>query len=216
MVGEQLNFLDDPLNTLEMELRSNYRFEFIVGHHPSMIKNLKLVSQIADTDATVLIIGESGTGKELIARALHYNCKRQDSPFVTINCGALPESLLESELFGHVKGAFTGAIKDKPGWFESANGGTIFLDEVCEMSPALQVKLLRILQTGDYSPVGSAENRKCSVRFVAATNQDLLAFVHEGKFREDLYFRLNVIDIELPPLRERKSDIPSDRCRPLR
>ena len=208
MVGEQLNFLDDQWETLEKELRSRYRFEFIVGHHPKMIKNLKLVSQIADTDATVLIQGESGTGKELIARALHYNSKRQDSPFVTINCGALPESLLESELFGHVKGAFTGAIKDKPGWFESANGGTIFLDEVCEMTCALQVKLLRILQTGDYTPVGSTESRKCDVRFIAATNNDLLDLVHEGKFREDLYFRLNVIDIDLPPLRERKSDIP--------
>jgi len=172
-----------------------------------MIKNLKLVSQIADTDATVLILGESGTGKELIARALHYNSSRQSNPFVTIDCGALPESLLESELFGHVKGAFTGAIKDKPGWFESANGGTIFLDEVCEMTSALQVKLLRILQTGDYTPVGSTESRKCDVRFIAATNSDLLELVHEGKFREDLYFRLNVIDIDLPPLRERKSDI---------
>jgi len=207
MVGEQLNFLGDHWETLEKNLRSRYRFEFIVGHHPKMIKNLKLVSQIADTDATVLIQGESGTGKELIAHAIHYNSKRQDNPFVTINCGALPESLLESELFGHVKGAFTGAIKDKAGWFESARDGTIFLDEVCEMTCELQVKLLRILQTGEYTPVGSTENRKCNVRFVAATNKDLLALVHEGKFREDLYFRLNVIDLELPPLRERKSDI---------
>ncbi|MFQ6114992.1 MAG: sigma-54 interaction domain-containing protein, partial [bacterium] len=205
--GKQLDFLDDQLGTLETELRSRYRFDFIVGHHPKMVMNLKLVSQIADTDATVLIHGESGTGKELIARALHYNSKRQYNPFVTINCGALPESLLESELFGHVRGSFTGAIKDKPGWFECAHGGTIFLDEVSEMTPALQVKLLRILQTGDYSPVGSTETRKCDVRFVAATNKDLPALVHEGKFREDLYFRLNVIDIEVPPLRERKSDI---------
>lgn len=208
MRAEHLNYLDDQWETLEQELRSRYRFEFIVGHHPGMVKNFKLVSQIADTDATVLILGESGTGKELIARALHYNSRRQSNPFVTINCGALPESLLESELFGHVRGAFTGAIKDKPGWFESANGGTIFLDEVSEMSPALQVKLLRILQTGDYSRVGSTQNHKCDVRFIAATNKDLLELVHEAKFREDLYFRLNVIDIELPPLRERNSDIP--------
>ncbi|MFQ5754100.1 MAG: sigma-54 interaction domain-containing protein, partial [bacterium] len=141
-------------------------------------------------------------------RALHCNSRRQYNPFVTINCGALPESLLESELFGHVKGAFTGAIKDKTGWFEHANGGTIFLDEVSEMTPALQVKLLRILQTNDYSPVGSTENRKCDVRFIAATNKDLQALVKDEIFREDLYFRLNVIDIEVPPLRNRKSDIP--------
>ncbi|MFQ5709435.1 MAG: sigma-54 interaction domain-containing protein [bacterium] len=208
MLGEQLNFLDDQWSSLEKELRSRYRFDFIVGRHPRMIRSLKLVSQIANTDATVLILGESGTGKELIARALHYNSNRQSNPFVTINCGALPESLLESELFGHVRGAFTGAIKDKLGWFESANGGTIFLDEVSEMTPTLQVKLLRILQTGDYSPVGSTESCKCDVRFIAATNKDLLALVYETKFREDLYFRLNVIDIDLPPLRERKSDIP--------
>ncbi|MFQ5865747.1 MAG: sigma-54 interaction domain-containing protein [bacterium] len=206
--GKQLNFLEDQLSTLEMELRSTFRFEFIVGHHPKMVNNLKLVSQIADTDATVLVQGESGTGKELIARALHCNSGRQDEPFVPINCGALPESLLESELFGHVRGAFTGAISDKPGWFERANGGTIFLDEVSEMTPALQVKLLRILQAGDYSPVGSTENRKCDVRIIAATNKDLLALVHQERFREDLYYRLNVIDIEVPPLRDRKSDIP--------
>lgn len=195
-------------DTFEAELRSNYRFESIVGHHPKMIEVLKLVAQIADTDATVLIQGESGTGKELIARALHDNSSRRDKPLVPINCAAIPEHLLESELFGHVRGAFTGATKDATGWFERADGGTIFLDEVNDMSPALQVRLLRILQTGEYSRLGSTEIHYCDVRVIAATSQDLRNLVREGKFREEVYYRLNIIDIWLPPLRERKCDIP--------
>jgi len=200
--------LMNRVNELEKELRSKYQFDAIIGHHPKMVAILKLITHIANTDATILIQGESGTGKELIANALHYNSSRKDKPFVPINCGALPENLLESELFGHQKGAFTGAIADKLGWFERANGGTIFLDEVSEMSPELQVKLLRVLQTGEFSRVGSTEIRYCNVRVIAATNQNLKNLVKAGKFREDLYYRLNVIDIELPPLRERKGDIP--------
>ena len=193
---------------LQDKLRNAQQFNFIVGHDPKMAKIFKLVAQIADADATVLIKGENGTGKELIARALHCKSRRRNQSFVPINCGAMPENLLESELFGHVRGAFTGAIKDKIGWFECAGGGTIFLDEVSEMTRALQVKLLRILQTGEYSRVGSTEIRHCKVRVVAATNKDLQALVEAGSFREDVYYRLNVIEIELPPLRDRKGDIP--------
>jgi transcriptional regulator with GAF, ATPase, and Fis domain len=194
--------------SLERELRSRFQFESIVGHHPKMVDILRLVSQVADTDATVLITGETGTGKELVARALHFNSGRRDMPFITINCGALPENLLESELFGHIKGAFTGAVKDKTGWFERAHGGTMFLDEVGEMPPALQVKLLRVLQTGEYSPVGSTETRFCDVRVVAAASRDLNLHVQEENFREELYYRLNVIDVNMPSLRERREDIP--------
>ncbi len=193
---------------LEAELRARYDFESIVGHHFKLLEILKIVAQVADTDATVLIQGESGTGKELVARALHYNSRRQNHSFVPINCGALPENLLESELFGHVRGAFTGAVTNKSGWFERANGGTIFLDEVSKMTPALQGKLLRVLQTGEYAPVGSAEIRHCAVRIIAASNKDLLELLQAGAFQEDLYYRLNVIDIKLPPLRDRRSDIP--------
>ena len=201
--------LQNRVQLLETELRGKYRFESIVGHHPKMLEVLKLISQIADTDATVLIQGESGTGKELVAAALHYNSRRRDKSFVPINCAALPESLLESELFGHVRGAFTGAIKDKAGWFERANGGTVFLDEVSEMSPALQVKILRILQTGEYSRLGTSEIRYCSVRMIAASSRDLHTLVKQGKFREEVYYRLNVIDLWLPPLRDRRCDIPT-------
>jgi transcriptional regulator with PAS, ATPase and Fis domain len=166
------------------------------------------VAQIADTDAAVLIQGESGTGKELVARALHDNSSRSARPFVPINCAAIPENLLESELFGHARGAFTGAIKDKAGWFELATEGSIFLDEISEMSPALQMKLLRILQTGEYARVGSTEPRFCNVRVIAATSQNLRELIREKKFREELYYRLSVIELWLPPLRERKIDIP--------
>jgi transcriptional regulator with GAF, ATPase, and Fis domain len=196
------------LRPLEAELRSKYRFESIVGHHPKIIEILKLVAQVAQTDATILIQGESGTGKELIARALHENSHRKDKPLIPVNCGALPEHLLETELFGHVRGAFTGAITGAVGFFESANGGTIFLDEVNDMSPALQVKLLRVLQTGEYCRVGSTDIRHCDVRVIAATSQDLQHLVKERKFREEVYYRLNIVDLKLPALRERKSDIP--------
>ena len=200
--------LQNHVTTLEKELRGKYKFESIIGHHPKMVEILKLVSQVADTDATVLIQGETGTGKELIAQALHYNSSRKDKPFVPVNCGAIPEHLLESELFGHVRGAFTGAIKDKAGWFESANGGTIFLDEINDMSPALQVRLLRVLQTGEYSRVGSTEICYCDVRVVSASSKNLQQLIKTGDFREEVYYRLNVVEIELPPLRDRTSDIP--------
>ncbi|UCE04730.1 MAG: sigma 54-interacting transcriptional regulator [bacterium] len=196
------------INKLESELRIKYDFDSIIGQHPKMLEILQLISQVADTDATVLIQGESGTGKELIARALHFNSSRRDKSFIPVNCAALPEQLLESELFGHVRGAFTGAIKDKAGWFERADEGTIFLDEVNDMSPALQARLLRILQSSDYSRVGTTEIRKCDVRVIAATCKPLLKLVKSGNFREELFYRLNVVDICLPPLRERKSDIP--------
>jgi Nif-specific regulatory protein len=200
--------LQNQKNELEEELRGKYKFESIIGHHPKMVEILKMVSQVADTDATVLIQGETGTGKELIAQALHYNSSRKDKPFVPVNCGAIPEHLLESELFGHVRGAFTGAIKDKAGWFESANGGTIFLDEINDMSPALQVRLLRVLQTGEYSRVGSTKICHCDVRVVSASSKNLQRLIKTGDFREEVYYRLNVVEIELPPLRDRSSDIP--------
>jgi len=200
--------LHNQITVLEQELRGKYQFESIVGQHPNMLKVLGLVSQVAETDATVLIQGESGTGKELIARAIHHNSLRKDQPFVPINCAALPEHLLESELFGHVRGAFTGALKDRSGWFERADGGTIFLDEINDMSFAVQNRLLRVLQAGEYSRVGSSDICTCDVRVVAATSKKLLDLVKSGNFREDVYYRLNVIDMWLPPLRDRKSDIP--------
>jgi len=199
--------LHNRVSELEAELRHKYEFGSIIGNHPKMVEILKLVSQVADTNATVLIHGESGTGKELIAHALHYNSHRRDNPLIPVNCAALPEHLLESELFGHVRGAFTGAIKDKTGWFERADGGTIFLDEIGDMSPALQVRLLRVLQTGEYSRVGATEILHCDIRVIAATNKNLSELVKAGNFREDVYYRLAVIEIDLPPLRERESDI---------
>ncbi|MCL4138561.1 UNVERIFIED_CONTAM: hypothetical protein GTU68_049759, partial [Idotea baltica] len=167
-----------------------------------------IIDRVADTNASVLINGESGTGKELVAQAIHYNSSRKDKPFIVQNCSALSEQLLESELFGHSKGSFTGAIKDRKGLFEVADGGTFFLDELGEMSQALQVKLLRVLQDGTFTPVGSSKMKKVDVRIVAATNRDLVEMIESGDFREDLYYRLNVVTIILPPLRERKEDIP--------
>jgi Nif-specific regulatory protein len=204
----EFNKIQGHLQTIEGELRGKYRFESIVGSHPKILEMLKLVTRIADTDAAVLIQGESGTGKELIARAIHFNSSRRDKPFIPVNCAALPENLLESELFGHVRGAFTGAVKDKMGWFESADGGTLFLDEIGDMASSLQVKLLRVLQTGDFSRIGSTEIRHCDVRIVAAASRNLQRQMAEGRFREELYYRLNVVDIYIPPLRERKCDIP--------
>ena len=192
---------------LEEELRTCYDFEAILGHSPKMLEVLQVISQVADTDAPVLIEGESGTGKELVARAIHFNSRRREKPLVSVNCAAIPENLLESELFGHEKGAFTGACRRHKGKFEQADGGTIFLDEVDETSPALQVKLLRILQWGDFSPLGSDITKRCNVRIVAASKQVLRKLVEEGNFRDDLYYRLNLIRFSMPPLRDRKEDI---------
>jgi transcriptional regulator with GAF, ATPase, and Fis domain len=163
---------------------------------------------VADTDSTVLISGESGTGKELIARALHYNSRRADRTLVTVNCGAIPEELLESELFGHVKGAFTNATHNREGRFAMADGGTIFLDEIGDMSPNLQVKLLRVLQERTFEPVGSSRTQRVDVRIIAATHQDLPRLIEENRFREDLFYRLNVFPITMPPLRARRDDVP--------
>jgi len=192
---------------LEEELRTRYDFEAILGHSPKILKVLHIISQVADTEAPVLIEGESGTGKELVARAIHFNSRRRGMPLVSVNCAAIPDNLLESELFGHERGAFTGACRRHKGKFEQADGGTIFLDEVDEMSPALQVKLLRILQWGDFSPLGSDITKRCNVRIVAASKQVVRKLVKEGNFRDDLYYRLNLIRIEMPPLRDRKDDI---------
>ena len=179
-----------------------------VSNDPRVLEVLELVSQVADTDATVLIIGGSGTGKELIAKALHEQSSRRNAPFLAVNCGAMPETLQESELFGHEAGAFTGAAVRKTGIFEAAHEGTIFLDEISAMSKSLQVKLLRTLQSGEYTPVGMTTNQFCNVRVVAATNEDLRPLIDAGEFRHDLYYRLNIIRVELPPLCERVGDIP--------
>ena len=180
----------------------------IIGKGPAMQRVFQLVEKVAVTDSTILIHGESGTGKELIARAIHFRSTRAGGPFVSINCGALPESLLESELFGHVKGSFTGAIKDKEGLFKVATGGTFLLDEIGETTPAIQVKLLRVLQEKEIIPVGGTSPIKTDVRVIAATNRDLESEVEHGRFRADLYYRLNVIPVLLPPLRDRREDIP--------
>jgi DNA-binding NtrC family response regulator len=180
----------------------------IVGTAPAMLSVYKTVAQVAPTTATVLIVGESGTGKELVARAIHAKSPRSARPFVAVNCAALPESILESELFGHEKGAFTGAVGIKRGLFEEANGGTLFLDEIGEISPKMQVQLLRVLQEGEIRRVGASDTIKVDVRVVAATNRDLKLELSSGRFREDLFFRLQVVTVRVPPLRERKGDIP--------
>jgi DNA-binding NtrC family response regulator len=193
---------------LKKQLKHQYRFDQIVGLSPKMQEVFKMVERVADTDSTILILGESGTGKELVARALHFNSRRQFAPFVPINCAALPENLLESELFGHCKGAFTGALNDKKGLFEEADGGTIFLDEIGSMPSLLQSRLLRVLQDREVRRVGENTAIHVNVRVLAATNEPLEKKIKEGTFREDLYYRLNVIAIPLPSLRERKDDIP--------
>ena len=193
---------------LREELENRSPFPSIIGSGPTMRRLLAQIERVAGTSATVLITGESGTGKELAARAVHNHSAVKDKIFTPINCGAIPESIIESELFGHVKGAFTGAHKDKKGLVEEARGGTLFLDEIGDLPPALQVKLLRLLQEGEYRPVGAGTIRKADVRFIAATNQNLADKIKKGEFREDLYYRLNVVNIHLPPLRERADDIP--------
>ena len=193
---------------LKRELRERYRFENIVGTSEAMEKVYRLVEKVSAISTNVLIFGETGTGKELVARAIHYNSERAERPFVAVNCGALTESLLESELFGHVKGAFTGAIASREGFFRKADKGTLFLDEISEVSHALQVKLLRAVQEREVIPVGGREPVKFDVRLIAATNKNLEDEVQKGLFREDLFYRINVIAVPLPPLRERKEDIP--------
>jgi DNA-binding NtrC family response regulator len=193
---------------LKRELRERYRFENIVGNSEAMQRVYRLVEKVASISSNTLIFGETGTGKELIARAIHYNSDRAERPFVAVNCGALTESLLESELFGHVKGAFTGAMANKEGFFRKADGGTLFLDELNEVSPGLQVKLLRAIQEREVIPVGGREPLKFDLRLIAATNKNLEEAVKDRTFRQDLFYRINVITVPLPPLRQRKEDIP--------
>jgi len=193
---------------LKEKLGEKFDRRNMIGQSPSMIKLLEVVEQVAATQATVLITGESGTGKEVIANAIHFNSARKNAPFVKINCAALTETLLESELFGHEKGAFTGADKRREGKFVQADGGSIFLDEVSEMSPAMQVKLLRVLQERELTRVGGHDVLKIDVRVIAASNKDLKKEIRDGRFREDLFYRLNVVTLDVPPLRERSEDIP--------
>ncbi len=193
---------------LKSQLQGKYKFDNIVGSSEKMLDVLKMIEKVADSDSTVLIKGESGTGKELVAKAIHYNSMRAAKRLIPVNCGAIPSELLESELFGHVKGAFTGAISNRIGRFELADGGTLFLDEIGEMSPTLQVKLLRAIQERQFEPVGGTKTIEVNVRIVAATNIDLEKAVRDGRFREDLYYRLNVIPIHIPSLKERREDIP--------
>ncbi len=200
--------LSAEAQSLRDRLDRAYRFDQIVGDHPSMQRLLKTVGQVASSRATVLIRGESGTGKELIAAAIHQNSRRKDKPLVKLNCASLAESLLESELFGHEKGAFTGASARRVGRFEQADGGTLFLDEISEIPRPIQVKLLRFLQERELERVGGNETLRVDVRVVAATNRDLRQMIADGEFREDLYYRLNVIELEVPPLRARPSDVP--------
>jgi DNA-binding NtrC family response regulator len=193
---------------LRQELTMKYGFSQIIGESEGIKNCLSLVERVADSDSTILVTGESGTGKELIAKAIHYNSPRAKGPFIAINCGAIPSELLESELFGHVKGAFTGAVANRAGRFELADEGTLFLDEIGDLDPSLQVKILRALQEKSFEPVGSTKTMSVNVRVITATNVDLDKAVAEGKFREDLYYRLNVIPIHIPALRERKTDVP--------
>lgn len=196
------------IKELKDEIKGRYSFENIVGRNHKMHEVYELLREVAPTKATVLIEGETGTGKELIANAIHHNSPRSEGPFIKINCAALSEGLLESELFGHIKGAFTGAVSDKIGRFELADGGTLFLDEVGDITPHTQVKLLRVLQEGEFERVGGTKTIKVNVRVISATNKDLKAAVEKGEFREDLFYRLKVVPIHLPSLRERKDDIP--------
>jgi two-component system, NtrC family, response regulator AtoC len=193
---------------LRKEVKKEYSFENIVSKNEKMQKIFEVVKKVAPYKSTILIMGESGTGKELVARALHYSSDRSQRPFIPVNCGAIPENLLESELFGHAKGAFTDAIRTKKGLFEEADGGTLFLDEIGELPLSLQVKLLRVLQDGEIRRVGEGKPIQVDVRIVAATAKELIKEVNEGRFREDLFYRLNVFPVHLPPLRERKEDIP--------
>jgi DNA-binding NtrC family response regulator len=192
---------------LKREIGKDYDFSSIIGNTPALMAILDEVKKITDTKSNVLLLGETGTGKELFARVIHHNSSRRDMPFVPINCSAIPENLLETELFGHVRGAFTGAVATKKGILEEAEGGTVFLDEIGDMSMALQAKLLRVIEDQVIRPVGSTKGTKVDIRLITATNKDLRAAVRAGTFREDLYYRINVIALQIPPLRERKEDI---------
>jgi two-component system, NtrC family, response regulator HupR/HoxA len=204
----EISSREERINALNKQLGVRYRYDNIIGKSKPMQECYTLLDKIKNSDSTVMISGENGTGKELIASAIHYNSPRKDKAFLIINCAAFNENLLDSELFGHVKGAFTGAMKDKKGVFEAADKGTIFLDEIGDMSGTMQVKLLRVLQEGTILPVGATEARKVDVRVITATNKDLKAMVESGEFREDLYYRINVINVHVPALRDRKEDIP--------
>jgi two-component system response regulator HydG len=200
--------LKEENRLLRQSLGNHFDRQNIIGRSPAMVRLLETVAQVAPSEATVLITGDSGTGKEMIAGAIHFNSSRKDGPFVKLNCAAITETLLESELFGHEKGAFTGAHKRKEGRFRQAHGGSIFLDEISEMSLAMQVKLLRVLQDREVTRVGGEEVIKVDVRLIAATNKDLLQEIEAGRFREDLFYRLNVVTLNMPPLRERREDVP--------
>jgi two-component system NtrC family response regulator len=204
----KLNRLEKENEDLKRSIKEKYSFENIIGLSPAMAKVFEVISKIAATDASVLITGESGTGKELVAKAIHFNSPRRSARLVTVNCAAIPSELLESELFGHVRGAFTGAIRNKEGKFQSAHRGTLFLDEIGSLPLTLQAKLLRALQEREIERVGDEQPIAVDVRIIAATNRSLPELIREGKFREDLFYRLNVVPIELPPLRQRMSDIP--------
>jgi DNA-binding NtrC family response regulator len=203
---ERRRLLQENLN-LKTEVSSKYRFENIIGSSPSMQEMFRLIARCAPTNTTVLLTGESGTGKELVARAIHYNSLRKDRPFVPVDCTSLSENLLESELFGHVKGAFTGAVVNKRGLFEVANGGTLFLDEVANISLAIQAKLLRVIQEREFKAVGDTRTQSTDIRLIAATNKELRTMVTEGSFRDDLFYRINIFPIQIPPLRERREDV---------
>jgi two-component system response regulator HydG len=204
----ELNRARQKAEEISRKLGEIHRLDNIIGKSQAMAQTFSSIRLAAASDATVLIQGESGTGKELIAGAIHFNSERKNNPLVTVNCSALPENLLESELFGHIKGAYTGAIRSRTGRFEEASEGTIFLDEIGELSPFIQVKLLRVLQEREIERIGESVKRKINIRIVSATHQDLQSLVKAGKFREDLYYRLNVFPVKVPPLRERKDDIP--------
>ena len=209
IIGGVETFRDLSLvEELRKELQGRFQLGDMVSRSPAIHRIFDILPQVADSMSTVLIQGETGTGKELLARAVHNLSQRRNGPFIAVNCGALPDTLLESELFGYVPGAFTGATKQKPGRFSLAEGGTIFLDEIGEISPALQIRLLRVLQDRCFEPLGSTKSIRADIRVIAASNRNLDAMVDKGSFRKDLYYRINVVKIELPPLRKRKEDIP--------
>ena len=198
---------EELIGDLNSELGDRYRYHSMIGKSKQMQKIYRLLEKISSSESSVFILGENGTGKELVAKAIHYYSPRRDKMFLAVNCSAFNDNLLDSELFGHVKGAFTGALKDKRGLFEQADGGTLFLDEIGDTSLSMQVKLLRVLQEGTFMPVGGTSPKKCNVRILAATNKNIKKMMADGEFREDLFYRINVINVDLPPLRERTDDV---------